>query len=157
MGKKQYYVISVLSFLLVLSLSMSCGKLKNLTGGKSGDSKTKDKTESKEKNGKLYFCEDYVQGEEINVSEKFTTGRLTVMVKMDQEIPDQDVKIRMDKLMSDGTKETVKTVSFTIPVTDYIYFKSEELAFTNPGKYRVTLIGKNGDPIVSGDVTIIEK
>lgn len=30
----------------------------------------------------LYFCEDYVNGEEVNVSNKFTTGWITVMLDL---------------------------------------------------------------------------
>ena len=117
---------------------------------------TKKESLTKEISGRLYFCEDYVQGEEVNVSEKFTTGRITVMVKTDKDIPDKDVSLKLERLKDDGTKEYVDKIAFTIPVTNYIYFKHKDLTFKKPGYYRVTLLGKDGKPIVSGEVTVVQ-
>jgi hypothetical protein len=152
--KNKYLSITVLFTLVAFStLFFSCGKLKDLTESGKKDS---DKKESSGKiSGKLYFCEDYIQDKEVNVSSKFTTGRLTVMVKTDQKITDKSVELKLVKLNDDGTKETVRTIPFTIPVTDYLYFKHEDLGFSEPGDYKVTLLGKDGDPIVSGEVKIV--
>ena len=147
--KLKFFVTLLISSFVVLS----CGKLKELT---ESAKKEADKKESSGKiSGKLYFCEDYIQDKEVNVSSKFTTGRLTVMVKTDQKIYDKNVELKLQKLNEDGTKETVKTIPFTIPVSDYFYFKHEDLGFSETGKYRVTLLGKDGDALVSGDVTIV--
>jgi len=104
---------------------------------------------------KLYFCEDYLQKEEINVSDKFTTGRLTVMVKTKDKLYDEDVALKLEQINDNGTKKYLKTIDFNIPVGDYFFFKHKDLGFSKPGKYRVTLLGKDGTAICFGDVTIV--
>ena len=81
-----FFVVLVMSVFLVFS----CSKLKDLSkeDTKKEDTKKeetkKEDTKSKEttSDAKLYFCEDYKNGEEINVSERFTPGWLTVMLDL---------------------------------------------------------------------------
>ena len=124
---------------------------------KKEDTKKEDTRDTKTTSGgRLYFCEDY-QGREINVSERFSTGWLTVMVKLDKPIGVGKVDIRLEK-MSDGKPvKIIDTIPFDVPAdNDYIYFQDKKnLKFSSPGDYRVTLLKKDGTPIVSGDVTII--
>ncbi|TRZ65564.1 hypothetical protein D4R20_01925 [bacterium] len=172
---------STFKFLLVLAIAVSvifsCGKIKEMVKEESKKSDTEKeekksetstkeeskKTESSSKeekstvnSGRLYFCEDYVQDEEIAVSEKFTTGLVTVMVKMENKITDKDVNLKLERLVN-GEKEYVDKIAFTIPVTNYIFFKHKKLNFKRPGEYKVTLLGKDDNPIVSGRVTIVSK
>lgn len=125
---------------------------------KKEDTKNEDtKREKTSKGGRLYFCEDY-QGREINVSERFSTGWLTVMVKLDAPIGVGKVDLRLEK-MSDGKPvKIIDTIPFEVPAdNDYIYFQDKKnLKFNSPGEYRVTLLKKDGTPIVSGDVTVID-
>ena len=45
----------------------------------------------------LYFCESYGSGGETGVSDRFTKGYLTVMVKADGPLGLRDCSIQMDK------------------------------------------------------------
>ena len=45
----------------------------------------------------LYFCEKYGRNGEVGVSDRFTTGYLTVMVKSDYALGLEDVSIQFDK------------------------------------------------------------
>ena len=154
---KNYKVRLFVALFLFAAVIISCGKLKEITKNIDSDKKT-DKSENVNSNitGKLYFCEDYIQDEEVNVSEKFTTGRITVMVKTDQTISDKDVKLKIEKIKSDGSKEYVKSIPFTIPVAKYFFFKHADLSFSESGKYKVTLLGKDDSPLISGQVQIVD-
>jgi len=110
-----------------------------------------------DKENKLYFCETYspANGEQ-GVSSKFTTGTLTIMIDLrptKTKIGVSDVNINItDK----ATGEVVETIPFTVqPTMDYIYFN--EVAFTKPGKYRVSCLKKDGTVVVSGEVEIVSK
>jgi len=166
MKKYQPHISFLLSIFLVVFLVLSCSKIKEMLSDK--DKTTKEETTTKEKTldnsqdnsgysdegGRLYFCEDYVQKEEINKGTKFSTGRLTVMVRTNKQIYDRDVQLKLERLNDDGTKEFIKTIDFTVPVNDYFYFKHKDLGFSSPGLYRVTLLGKDKRAICSGEVTI---
>ncbi len=115
---------------------------------------------------KLYFCERYdpVDGE-IGVSKKFSMGSLTVMVDLrpsEKEIGMTNVFIKLTKIKdAEGnriTEKTIKTIPFTIQSKfDYIYFENKkDLKFSSPGTYKVTLMGKNGDFLISGEVEITD-
>ena len=109
--------------------------------------------------GSLYFCEDYVDGEEIGVSKRFTPGWLTVMVRTDEPIGVGKVELRIVKLRDDGTEKIIDTVPFDVQADwDYTYFQDKDrIAFRTPGEYKVTLQKVDGTPIVSGEVTVIPK
>ena len=127
----------IAALLLLVAVTFGCSKLKELTGD----------------SDRLYFCERYdpVDGE-INESEKFTTGTLTVMVKLSKPIGVTDVDINItDK----ETGKVVETFPFTVTSDmDYIYFDGVE--FEEPGEYKVSCLNKNGTVIVSGEIEIID-
>ena len=109
------------------------------------------------KENKLYFCENYdpAKGEQ-GVSDKFTTGTLTVMVDLrpsKTKIGVDDVNINItDK----ASGEAVETLPFKVqPSMDYIYFN--EVAFSKPGKFRVSCLKKDGTVIATGEVEIVNK
>jgi len=170
MKKFKLQISFLLALFFTVFLVFSCSKVKEMVS--ENDKSTKEDTKKEQtkettkdddissKNysssgNKLYFCEDYLQKEEVNVSDKFTTGRLTVMVKTKEQLYDKDVMLKLERLNDDGSKEYLKTIDFNIPIGDYFFFKHKDLGFSKPGYYRVTLLGKDGSPICSGEVTII--
>lgn len=109
------------------------------------------------KENKLYFCEKYdpVKGE-IGESSKFTTGTLTIMVDLrpsKTKIGVDDVNINItDK----ASGEAVETLPFTVqPNMDYIYFN--DVAFSKPGKFKVSCLKKDGTVIATGEIEIVNK
>lgn len=125
----------VVSLLIIVSAVLGCSKLKNLTG----------------KSDRLYFCERYDSAKgEINEAEKFTTGTLTVMVKLTKPIGVKDVKINItDK----ATGNVVDTKPFSVSADmDYIYF--DGVNFEKPGKYKVSCLKEDGTVVVTGDIEI---
>lgn len=168
------------TFLVVLVLSVflvfSCSKLKDLSkeDTKKEDTKkeetkkedTKSTTKETTSEAKLYFCEDYKNGEEINVSERFTPGWLTVMVDLrpaGKKLGVGKVELRLTKIKdADGNKiseKIIDTVPFEVEANwDYTYFKdTDRLKFKSPGVYKVTCQKVDGTPIVSGEVTVVPK
>jgi len=165
-----FFVVLVMSVFLVFS----CSKLKDLSkeDTKKEDTKKeetkKEDTKSKEttSDAKLYFCEDYKNGEEINVSERFTPGWLTVMLDLrptGKKLGVGKVELRLTKIKDeDGNKiseKIIDTVPFEVEASwDYTYFKdTDRLKFKTPGTYKVTCQKVDGTPIVSGEVVVIPK
>ncbi len=109
------------------------------------------------KENKLYFCEKYdaVKGE-IGESSKFTTGTLTVMVDLrpsKTKVGVSDVNIN---ITNKATGEAVETLPFTVePTMDYIYFN--DVAFSKPGKFKVSCLKKDGTVIATGEIEIVNK
>lgn len=141
------------------------------TDTKSSDTKSSDDSKSSDTkssgntggvSGKLYFCEDY-KGKEIGVSDRFTPGWLTVMVKTDEPLGVGKVELRLTKVKdADGNKISEKimdTVPFDIqPDWDYTYFQDKDrLRFSSPGTYKVTLQKTDGTPMLSGEVEVVSK
>ncbi|MCX7877453.1 MAG: hypothetical protein N2510_02305 [Ignavibacteria bacterium] len=126
---------TIAALTLFVFLIISCSKIQTLIEG-----------------DKLYFCERY-DGREIGKSDKFTTGKLTVMVKLSKPIGVTEVDINItDK----STGKPVDTYPYTVNSTwDYIHF--DNVLFREPGKYRVSCLKKDGTVIVSGDVEIVSK
>jgi len=132
---KFYFIISVL---VLITITFGCSKVFNMFG----------------KSDKLYFCERYdsVKGE-IGESDKFTTGSLTVMVKLSKPIGVTDVDINITDLKTD---KVIETKPFTVTKDmDYIYF--DGVNFSEPGKYKVSCLKKDGTVIVTGNIEIVEK
>lgn len=109
----------------------------------------------------LYFCEKYGKNGEVGVSDRFTTGYLTVMVKCDYALELEDVKIQFDKY-NPRTKqfEYYKNFSYVVePDMSYIYFsKNDEsdMKFEDPGFYRVFLLDDDDKTVASALIEIIE-
>ncbi len=166
-GKLNFFV----AIFIALALVLSCSKLKD------SDKETK-KEESKEETkkdeskketkseGKLYFCEQYKNGEEIGVSKRFTTGWLTVMVDLrpaGKTFGTGKVDLRISKIKDEDGREIsekiIKTVPFSVQADwDYTYFEDHDnIKFKTPGTYRVVCQKVDGTPIVSGEVEIISR
>ena len=110
----------------------------------------------------LYFCEKYdSQDGEIGVSDRFTTGYLTVMVKSDYELNLEDVHIQFDKYNSRSKKfEYYKKFSYVIePDMKYVFFAKNDdsdLKFEEPGFYRVFLLDDRDKTVASALIEIID-
>jgi hypothetical protein len=109
----------------------------------------------------LYFCEKYdSRNGEVGVSDRFTTGHLTVMAKCDNELKLSDVSIQFDKYnFKNGKFEFYKNFNFSIePDMKYVYFsKNDEsdMSFDDPGIYRVFLLDDADRTVTSALIEII--
>ncbi|HWQ82597.1 MAG TPA: hypothetical protein VN514_10035 [Ignavibacteria bacterium] len=108
----------------------------------------------------LYFCEKYGADGEEGISDRFSTGYLTVMVKCDYALGLSNVSIQFDKLnMNSGKFEYYKKFEYKVePSMKYIYFaknKTADMSFDTPGVYRVFLLDDNGKTVTSGLIEII--
>lgn len=129
---------NVIPFVILLALIFGCDTISNLTGG-----------------DKLYFCEKYIPSSDKceGESSKFTTGVLTVMVKLSKPIGETDVNINITNL---DTDKVVETIPFTVtPDMDYIFF--ENIAFEDPGNYRVSLLKSDKSIAVSSNIEIVSR
>ena len=110
----------------------------------------------------MYFCERYDDDDgEIGVSDRFTTGYLTVMVKCDYALGLDDVSIQFDKYNFRNSKfEYFKKFPYDVePDMKYIFFaKNDEsdLEFEEPGFYRVFLLDHRDKTIASALIEIID-
>jgi hypothetical protein len=76
----------------------------------------------------MYFCEKYGRNGEVGVSDRFTTGYLTVMVKSDYALGLDDVSIQLDKYnFRKGEFEYYKKFHYAIE-TDmkYVFFAKND-------------------------------
>ena len=110
----------------------------------------------------LYFCEVYGDNGEVGVSDRFTTGYLTVMVKADGPLGLRDCSIQLDKYdRTTGKFSYYKKFPYAVsPDMKYVYFaKNEEsdMNFEDPGIYRVFLLDQNDRTVANGLVEIISK
>ena len=110
----------------------------------------------------VYFCERYDDYDgEIGVSDRFTTGYITVMVKCDYALRLRDVSVQYDKYnFRTGKFEYYKKFDFSVdPDMKYIFFErndESDMEFEDPGFYRVFLLDEDGKTISSGLVEIID-
>ena len=94
----------------------------------------------------LYFCEKYDSRDgEVGVSDRFTTGHLTVMAKCDNKLNLTDVTIQFDKYnFRNGKFEFNKNINYSIdPDMKYVYFSKNDdsdMSFDDAGFYRVFLL-----------------
>ncbi len=115
---------------------------------------------------KLYFCETYDSKiGEIGVSNRFTTGYLTIMVDyrpLNKKIGLSNVYIRISKIKDEFGYEIkekiINTISFTVkPDWDYIYFfDKKKINFTSAGTYKVSLLDDKYKYITHGIVEIVK-
>ena len=119
------------------------------------------KSDAQAQNGPvLYFCESYGSSGEVGISDRFTTGYLTVMVKCDYALGLSDVSIQFDKYnCNTGSFDYYKKFNYVVdPDMKYIYFsKNDEsdMSFDSPGLYRVFLLDSGGSTVTSAVVQII--
>jgi len=110
----------------------------------------------------LYFCEQYDDTDgEIGVSDRFTTGYLTVMVKCGYALGLTNVSIQFDKYDEKTKKfEYYKIFPYEVnPDMDYIFFaKNDEsdLQFEEVGFYRVFLLDNEDRTVASALIEIIK-
>lgn len=110
----------------------------------------------------LYFCEKYGDNGEVGVSDRFTTGYITVMVKADGPLGLRDVSIQLDKYSCvTNTFKYYKKFHYVVkPDMKYIFFErndESDMSFEEPGIYRVFLLDHNDRTVASGLVEIISK
>ena len=110
----------------------------------------------------MYFCERYDSDRgEIGISDRFTKGYLTVMVKCDHALNLKNVSIQFDKYnFRTGKFDYYKKFHYTIDRDmKYVYFaKNDEsdMKFDDPGFYRVFLLNDNDDTVASALIEIID-
>ena len=110
----------------------------------------------------LYFCERYDDDDgEVGVSDRFTTGYITVMAKCDYAMRLDDVSIQYDKYNErTGDFEYYKKFDFEVDRDmKYIFFErndSSDMEFEDPGFYRVFLLDEDGKTVASALVEIID-
>ena len=110
----------------------------------------------------LYFCEKYDKDKgEIGVSDRFTKGYLTVMVKCDHALNLEDVHIQFDKYnFRTGDFDFYKKFNYTIDKDmSYVFFaknSESDLKFEEPGFYRVFLLDNDDNTLASALIEIIE-
>lgn len=108
----------------------------------------------------MYFCESYSSNGEVGVSDRFTTGYLTIMVKCDYALGLTNVNIQFDKYNSStGKFDYYKKFPYTIePSMKYIYFaknSESDLNFDKPGIFRVFLLDDAGKTVASALIEIV--
>ena len=109
----------------------------------------------------IYFCERYdADLGEIGISDRFTTGYLTVMAKSNYAMGLDNVQIQFDKWNPSEKKfEYYKAFDYVVqPDMKYIYFsKNEEsdMKFDTPGIYRVFLLDGSRSTVGSALIEII--
>lgn len=110
----------------------------------------------------MYFCERYDDYDgEIGVSDRFTKGHITVMVKADNALRLEDVAIQYDLYnYRTGKFEYYKKFYFTIDRDmKYIFFaKNDEsdMEFEEAGFYRVFLLDEDDRTVTSALIEIID-
>ncbi len=110
----------------------------------------------------MYFCERYDQDQgEIGISDRFTKGYLTVMVKADKPLGLKNVYIEFDKYNFYSHKfDFYKKFNYTIdPDMKYVYFSKNEdsdLKFEEAGFYRVFLLNDANETIASALIEITD-
>lgn len=180
--KIKYNFTFVLALFISIGAFLACGKLTEMADKETEkvkekvteevkkesagneETKTEDtRTTSRSAGGRLYFCEDYINGEEIGVSDRFTTGWLTVMVRTDEPLGVGKVELRLSKVKDSRgnsiSEKIVTDIPFNVqPDWDYTYFQDKKkLSFKEPGTYKATLLKPDGSPIVSGEVEITSR
>jgi hypothetical protein len=109
----------------------------------------------------LYFCEKYGRNGEVGVSDRFTPGYLTVMVKADYALGLDDVAIQFDKYnYRTGEFEYYDKFYYSIaPEMRQISLEKDEendMKFKDPGIYRVFLLDDRDRTVASALIEIIE-
>jgi hypothetical protein len=109
----------------------------------------------------LYFCEKYGKKGEVGISDRFTVGYLTVVVKADYALGLDDVSIQFDKYnYRTADFEYYEKFHYNVdPDMKYIFFEKNEesdMNFREPGIYRVFLLDDRDRTVASSLIEIIE-
>jgi hypothetical protein len=110
----------------------------------------------------MYFCEKYGKNGEVGISDRFTVGFITVVVKSGYKMKLTDVHVQFDKYnYKKDSFEYYKKFNYTLePDMSYVYFsKNDEsdMSFDEPGFYRVFLLDDEDETVASAIVEIIDK
>ncbi|MEO8210164.1 MAG: toll/interleukin-1 receptor domain-containing protein [bacterium] len=121
---------------------------------------SQDPTKNSMKSPLLYFCESYGNKGEIGVSDRFTPGSLTVMVKADSPLGLKNCSILLDKYdRVNKNFNFFKKFNFSVnPDWKDMWFTKNEnsdMDFSEPGIYRVYLLDENDLFVASNIVEII--
>jgi len=108
----------------------------------------------------MYFCEKYGRDGEVGVSDRFTTGYLTVMVKSDYALRLDDVAIQLDKYnFRTGEFVYYKKFYYNIDLDmKFVFFTKNDdsdMEFEDPGFYRVFLLDDRDRTVASAIIEII--
>jgi hypothetical protein len=109
----------------------------------------------------MYFCERYDSKlGEVGISDRFTVGYLTIMVKCDKPMNLNNVFIEFDKYNTKDNKfEFYKKFNYIIsPDQSYVFFTRNEendLRFEEPGIYRVFLLNDQEETVTSAMIEIV--
>ena len=109
----------------------------------------------------MYFCEKYGNSGERGVSDRFTTGYLTVVVKSDYALDLEDCSIEFQLYNSRSKKfELYKTFNFVLdPDSKYVYFEKNsesDMSFEESGFYRVFLLDNRDKTVASALIEIVD-
>ena len=109
----------------------------------------------------MYFCEKYGRNGEVGVSDRFTTGYLTVMVKSDYALDLDDVSIQFDRYNTRTRKfEFYKKFNYVIERDmKYVFFEKNsesDMKFEESGFYRVFLLDDRDKTVASALIEIID-
>ncbi len=102
----------------------------------------------------MYFCEKYGRNGEEGVSDRFTTGYLTVMVRSDRALGLYDVSIQLDKY-NFRTGEFNYTVELDMKYVFFTRNDDSDMEFEDPGFYRVFLLDDRDRTVASAIIEII--
>jgi hypothetical protein len=111
----------------------------------------------------MYFCERYddVLGE-VDISDRFYPGYLTVMVKAATAMGLSEVSIQFDKYdCRTGSFNFYKKFNYTVsPDMKYVYFArnaESDMSFDDVGIYRVFLLNSSNKTVASALIEIIPR
>jgi hypothetical protein len=141
-NSKTKFLIMILLFAGLISGCSKINKVKELT----------EKVTDEVKGDRLYFCERYdnVKGE-VNEAKKFSTGNLTIMLKLSKPIGVKEVDVNVTDIV---TGKPIDTYPFTVQSSwDYIHF--DDVNFSKTGKFKVSCLKKDGTVIATNEIEII--
>ncbi len=102
----------------------------------------------------IYFCEKYDNGE-VNCSDRFTTGKVTVMVKLINGFDSTSVSLQITRFMPAEDKfDYYKEIIYDVEKgTKFIFFPNIE--FNDKGIFRVLLLDTKKNRLASALIEII--
>lgn len=104
----------------------------------------------------MYFAQRADGKKEYGLSDRFTTGALSVICKLVTPVSKKEVIVQLDKRNSQtGEYSYYQSYERNIdPTKKYLYFNN--IVFDSPGIYRVFLLDDNSNTITSALIEIIE-
>lgn len=102
----------------------------------------------------LYFCEKYDNGE-VGCSDRFSSGKVTVMVKLEQGFDSTSVSLQLTRFSpAEDQFKFYKEIIFDVEKgTKYIFF--QDIEFNERGIYRVFLLDTRKNRLASALIEII--